>query len=1185
MRKTAAMVLTLLALLPAISFAKSQVETEHYVVVFDDGNEFYANEVIKVAEEIWSDLASAYNIYNKYKKIYIYIVDPGDYANGLAMANKNCVNIYTTNLNMGIRGTSNWIRNVVTHELAHVFSIKAALKNTLVGNFSFQYNTRFQNPDWNVETGYSNFLAPDWWVEGMAQYEAFRNRNDFWDTHRDMFLRMAVLENDLLNYVEMGTYGNRNGFYEEMVYNQGYALVLYLDSMYGANNVHQTAKSKSYFTFNSSLKKSTGKSGEELYNQWKKSLGDKYGKVAAAVRADEHEGNRIYDGGFWDEFPAISPQGDAMAFVSNKGYDVTYTHLFVMDMRTKTVHRLLKERQSVDSRVQWFPDGNRLLYSRWSEHAPYLDIYTYDLARDVEQPLTWHARAMDPSVSPDGKQIVYVENKSGIQNLMLIQADGKNPRQITNFANGTQLFSPCWTPDCRNIVIGIFHDKDRDIAMVSAGASPLDKERKLTDSVFFPESLNYQKDLDLRLLVHTGADERDPCLSPDGATLYFSSDRTGIFNIYRMDMASGKVEQVTNTLGGAFEPSVDPKNADVFYAGFHAANYSLYSIAAKGFRDVTLSNVERDYSARERKPYLFSAGPDDGQNRLKPYQYRLSPYEPVYTMWDVSPFISLSPAYITDSIGENMLRGGMNFLLGELSGIANLRGYVYAGRSLKNRPGISWGSGLASNVILPKLSGENYDLKPLCNLLAERQVIRLDDRLNPEPITADRAPYQSWLIRNGSTSGPDTLIGQYVDYSGGSMRLTQTFDDAGIVAGIQFDRRNSLNADLFMQNIDASLDILDTRLGARMRVYSMPEPGSTTNARDITNDILNDTNARDLVDFLEQGTITLNPSSLLNYYDHYAIYKDYQAGLTYSYENIRPAQLMVSRADLFSARYALASSVFSVGGVYAAGDTSYSAGGATDPTFIYSRTIDGKPIPFVEPLLQRESYSRIELSGVDRFPLFGKRHLGTIVALFGTLDRKLPGGSTYPLEYRSSIYMSAYPYSFDPIDTGAVADSIAVNDANTGDTIYLKTSTAHSDKIPNDLLWGNRIMYLRGEYTFEAARGITFKPLGLLLQGIYLTAFAEAAGLWNTDLLDFSLADFLGTNGDIELSQLGKSYLKDAGLRFETPFVLFENWRGFFSFTWARRWSLDDKILGFDASGQVRHLDKNRFSCIFTIFN
>jgi hypothetical protein len=1187
-------------LFPSFLFAKSQVQTEHYVVVFDEGNEYYAHQTILVAEELWSRLATAYGVFNDYQKIYIYITDPGDYANGYAIPNKNCVTIYTTNLNAGIRGTSNWIRNVVTHELAHVFSIKAASKHTLIDNFSLNYWTRFRNPDWQASGQYRNFLAPDWWVEGIAQYEAYKNRNDFWDTHRDMFLRMAVLENDLLNYVEMGTFGNRNGFYEEMVYNQGYALVRYMDSVYGPDAVHRTASVKSYLNFNGSLKKATKKTGQALYEQWTKSLKERYNGIAAPVNVQLHEGALVFDGGFWDQFPSLSPDGTKLTFISNKGYDVTYTHLFVMDLATKQARRLLAERHTVDSRVQWLPSGNGLLYARWAERAAFLDLHTCTSTGGSEQPLTWHSRSMDPAISPDGKTIAYIENNGGMQNLMLIDSDGNNKRQLTNFANATQLFSPCWTPDGKNLVLGIFLDKDRDIAMVSALAQPLDKVRKLTDTIYFPESLNYQNDLKFRLIVHSSADERDPFVSADGKTLYFSSDRTGIFNIYRMDLTpdpardtihepdtaaiTSTVQQVTNVLGGAFHPCVDRSGATLYYTGFHAANYSIFSIPAQGFRTVTLSNEPRAYAMRKRAPFIFSSGGDDGKNPLKPYQYRMSPYKPVYTMWDISPYLSISPAYITDSIGEKEVRGGMRFLLGELSGIANLEGYLFGGTTQKNRPGLSWGGGIASNIMLPKIYGTTRDFQPLANLVGDREVFSFEDRLEPEPLSVNREPYMGQILP--SRQGPDTLLALYTGFDDGFFRGSQTFDDGGLIGGIQIDKYHSLDAHFFYQNIHFDGDLLNGRYATQLRVYTLPTPGWTTDAIDITDKLLGDADTTQMDSIILLNTGAIDTVTFLNYYNNYEIFKDFQAGLTYRYENIRPAQVMVRRADLCALRCAFISSVFAVGSAFPGTDTIIEPENTIDPAFIFNRNADGKPTAFVEPLLSRENFMNLELNAVERFPIGSARHLGTINSFFGTLDRKLSEqGSTFPLQYRAGWFLRGYPYSFDPIDTATVEDSIPVFDDFGQAQEYLHYFAKNRDMVNKDLLRGNRIMYLSAEYTLEITRGLTFKPLGFLLQGLYATVFAETAGLWNTDIQDFSFTKFLGMNDTFDMRQLGDSYLKDAGLRIDLPFILLENWRAYLSFTWARRLSLDDEILSIDASGRIRHLDKNRFSFDFLLTN
>ncbi|MBN2036160.1 MAG: PD40 domain-containing protein [Chitinispirillaceae bacterium] len=1224
---------TLLAFLflPVMVHAKNQVHTEHYIVVFDDGNEFFANEAITVAEEVWDELALAYNVFEDYQKIYVYILDPGDNANGYAIPAKNTVTIYTTNLNAGIRGTSNWIRNVMTHELAHVFSIKAASKNMLFDNFTVMSWSRFRNPDWSAQARYWNVLAPSWWVEGIAQYEAYRNRNDFWDTHRDMFLRMASLENDLLDYVEMGVYGNRNGFYEEMVYNQGFSLVLFIDSLFGRERVRQSARAKSWFNFDGSLKKATGKSGRQLYDMWKKALREKYGRAVAPVQGNVREGSLYFDGGFWDQFPSISPDDERCAFVSNRGFDVRYTHLYVWDKRAKVARRLLPEDKTVDSRIQWFPDAKSVLYSRWNKQAAYLDLYRCYINRKTETPITWHARAMDPALSRDGKTIAYIENRGGMQNLMLIDGDGRNRRQLTNFANGTQLFSPCWTPDGKHIVLGIFNGADRDIAMVNADAEPLDKSRKLTDTLFFPESLNFAAGLGFRLLVHSTADERDPCLSPDGKTLYFSSDRTGIFNIYRMDLAAvlardtaraaGQdtiapndsavaqdsparpdsaparekaparidAEQITNVLGGAFHPSIDRDNARIYFTGFHAADYSIYSIPSRGFQEVVIHNVERDYRTRTRSPYCFASGADDGTRTLRPYQYTLSPYKPAYTMWDVSPFVSFSPAYITDSVGDAHIKGGMQFLLGELSGHADLMGFVYGGKSPTSSAGLSWGIGAMGNIRLPKIMGQNRTFQPRLSVYGTKDQIREEDPFTAEPLDASLEPAAGDIIaRTGS--GPDTLISKFLYPVKGSFSYRQTFDEAGIQGGLQLDRHHLLFGDFAYRNVRVDANIINLQRRLETRVYTLPHFPGTDGAKDLTQYLLNSSSNPALADHIRENTRMLDTLTWLDYYHDFTVYNDFLSSVSWRCEHISPAQVIAKKARVFNLRYSLINSAFNAGVLRSAGDTIVETGNAAVPLLVINKTVNGEQTGCISSVLQRESFSRAEVAAVERFPLFGRhRHLGTFNAFFGSCDRKLPEyGSVYPLEYRAGSFLSAYPYSFDPIDTGTVIDSFMVYrwlSPATYDSLYL-TSTRKTDTDRHDLLAGNRIMYLNAEYTYEIIRGLTFKPLGLLVQGIYATGFAEAAGVWNVDLRESTLSDFLGMGPSFDPFRIGKSYLKDAGLRLEIPFVLFENWRGFFAFSWARRLSLDGRILRIEYEtrngallpSKIWRLDKNRFS-------
>jgi hypothetical protein len=66
------------------------------------------------------------------------------------------------------------------------------------------------------------------------------------------------------------------------------------------------------------------------------------------------------------------------------------------------------------------------------------------------------------------------------------------------------------------------------------------------------------------------AQEIDPVFTPDGRYLIFASDRSGIFNLYAHELATRRLYQVTNVLGGAYEPSISPDGSKLLYTGFDA---------------------------------------------------------------------------------------------------------------------------------------------------------------------------------------------------------------------------------------------------------------------------------------------------------------------------------------------------------------------------------------------------------------------------------------------------------------------------------------------------------------------------------------------------------------------------------------------------------------------------------------
>jgi Tol biopolymer transport system component len=93
------------------------------------------------------------------------------------------------------------------------------------------------------------------------------------------------------------------------------------------------------------------------------------------------------------------------------------------------------------------PDGQKLVFDMAG------DIYTLPIAGGKATRLTEGLPFdVQPRWSPDGRQIVFVSDKDGSDDVWVMDADGKNLKQVTR-TDRTQFISPEWTPDGKYIVV------------------------------------------------------------------------------------------------------------------------------------------------------------------------------------------------------------------------------------------------------------------------------------------------------------------------------------------------------------------------------------------------------------------------------------------------------------------------------------------------------------------------------------------------------------------------------------------------------------------------------------------------------------------------------------------------------------------------------------------------------------
>jgi Tol biopolymer transport system component len=221
------------------------------------------------------------------------------------------------------------------------------------------------------------------------------------------------------------------------------------------------------------------------------------------------------------------------------------------------------------------PDGKSFAYQ--ARPAGKWDIYyqrvggknAVNLTKDATEDNT------QPTFSPDGESIAFRSEREG-GGIFVMGATGENVKRLTDFG-----YNPTWSPDGREIVCTtggfeapeyLFRGSQLSIVNVATGAKRVIGKLK---SVFQPQwsphghRIAYwalrdeHEQLDIWTVSPAGgepvevtndaATDWNPVWSPDGQYLYFSSDRGGSRNLWRV-----RIDEETGKIRGSFQPVTTP---------------------------------------------------------------------------------------------------------------------------------------------------------------------------------------------------------------------------------------------------------------------------------------------------------------------------------------------------------------------------------------------------------------------------------------------------------------------------------------------------------------------------------------------------------------------------------------------------------------------------------------------------
>jgi Tol biopolymer transport system component len=139
-----------------------------------------------------------------------------------------------------------------------------------------------------------------------------------------------------------------------------------------------------------------------------------------------------------------------------------------------------------------------------------------------------------PAYSPDGKRIAFVSDRTGSLEIWLCDGDGGDSIPLTSFG-GPHTGTPRWTPGGHQIAFDSGVEANQEIFIISADGG---KPRRLTSDP---------------------ALDMVPNWSRDGRWIYFCSNRSGDWQVWKVPVEGGQAVQVTRQGGFEGFESVDGK--------------------------------------------------------------------------------------------------------------------------------------------------------------------------------------------------------------------------------------------------------------------------------------------------------------------------------------------------------------------------------------------------------------------------------------------------------------------------------------------------------------------------------------------------------------------------------------------------------------------------------------------------
>ncbi|MBX7232419.1 MAG: hypothetical protein K1X29_10070 [Bdellovibrionales bacterium] len=547
------------------------IKTAHFEIIFSRAQKDLAQNYARAAEKAYQTLLPIFKEAPS-SRVAIILVDNTDSPNGSAtVVPYPLINVISVLPTPGewLSHYEDWIYELILHELSHIF--------TMTPSHGFYTPLRYILGS----TVSPNMYLPSWYLEGLAVEVESRYTTHGRLKSPDTFATLRALteenrwyDEDIgrINEFSIPTYPfSRPYYYGSLLWHS------FVEKMGEPffEEMTQTFSRRVPFMLQAPFEQKTL---QDLYIWWDQTKiqveKEAREQIDFIQKAGHEELNLVLKNNETQSNPAVSPDGNYLVFTSRNPYEGGRLNLIERPATSKESFSKFPSRtlfsMGSTTRVAWAPDSSSFVYDQMSvvgRYQNFRELYQVSMSGErIPKKLTFGLRASQPTFSPSGKEILFVQQKGAGTNLVLLHLKDSKTKTILSSPMGERFSSPAFV-------------SQHQFVFSWRNKSGLDKLYlyDLKAGRVSPILTNFNE-ANMSLFTRQG--------------LFFISSRNGVNNIYLSNdfntTNSGTAVAISNTTTSIAEADWDGRSEEIIATRFTGNGSKIYSFPLKKY---SLSNV------------------------------------------------------------------------------------------------------------------------------------------------------------------------------------------------------------------------------------------------------------------------------------------------------------------------------------------------------------------------------------------------------------------------------------------------------------------------------------------------------------------------------------------------------------------------------------------------------------------